>query len=294
MAPPAIKVRQPALDLVWIGAVAGNWLVVATAMVLALQWNNPVGYLLAVFVIGTRQHALAVRSHDGTHYHLSRNKRLNDFITTLLAAWPMAYSSSGYRRWHFEHHRTVGTDADPELLMYRQFGRKWRDGADRLKLFLTDLAGFGSYELLVLWYDLMQWRPSEPAWRRRLEELGLILWPLVAAGLLTLAFGWRSAVAVALMWYGALFTSFFAVYRMRCYSEHIGSEWTHQLELPPLWERLLYLPANTWLHWEHHTWPSVPLRRFKQAPQRLEAAAELQRPRADRAKPASAEVQAAK
>ena len=74
----------------------------------------------------------------------------------------------------------------------------------------------------------------------------------------------------------------------------LGSEWTHRLELPPLWERLLYLPANTWLHWEHHTWPSVPLRRFKQAPQRVEAVAEPQRPRADRTKPASTEVQAAK
>src|SRR5207245_10893270 len=113
----------------------------------------------AISTIGTRQHALAMLGHDGTHYHVSRAKRLNDVLTNLFAAWPLAFSSSGYRRWHLEHHRTVGTGADPELMMYRMFGKKWSPDASPRKLFLTDLIGLGSFELLVLWYDLMKWRP---------------------------------------------------------------------------------------------------------------------------------------
>ena len=55
-------------------------------------------------------------------------------------------------------------------------------------------------------------------------------------------------------------------------SEHVGTEWTHRLGKPPLWQRLVYLPANTWLHWEHHKWPGVPLRQFKVLAPELEEA----------------------
>ena len=124
----------------------------------------------------------------------------------------------------------------------------------------------------MLWHDLLQWRPAEPAWRRIEETLGLLLWPAIAAGGAVWSLGWRSALLLALLWYGSLFTSFFAAYRLRCYSEHIGSEWTHRLTKPPLWQRLLYLPANTWMHWEHHTWPAIPLRQMRHALPTLEAA----------------------
>jgi fatty acid desaturase len=268
-----LKAPRPRVDLVWVGVVLANWTIIAAAVTLAWLWGHIAGYLLAVFVIGTRQHALAVLAHDATHFHVSRSKRLNDFLANLLAAWPIGYSFSGYRRWHFEHHRTVGTDANPELVMYRMFGEKWSEDANPLWLFLTDLLGFGAYEVLVLWHDLLQWRPLQPAWRRVEEDIGLILWPITMTALIGIACGWRHAAVTFVLWYGSLFTSFFAVYRLRCYTEHIGTEWTHRMEQPPLWQRLIYLPANTWLHWEHHTLPSVPLRRFKQAPQEFEALA---------------------
>jgi fatty acid desaturase len=264
------KVHRPAINLFWLTGISVNWVVIIAAMTLSIYVNHLVAYLLAVLVIGTRQHALAVMLHDATHFHVSRNKRLNDLLANLLIAWPIPFSASGYRRWHFQHHRTVGTDADPELMMYRMFGPKWSPDANRLKLFVTDLIGLGSWELLVLWHDLLQWRPAEPLRRRIEETVGLIAWPLVMVGLGLVWLGWRDTLAVALLWYGAIFTSFFAVYRLRCYSEHIGSEWTHRLTKPALWERLLYLPANTWMHWEHHSWPAIPLHQMQQTVHELE------------------------
>ncbi len=268
----AKRVRRPVLNLHWLTAVGVNWLVIAVAVGLACHTGHLAAYLVAAFVIGTRQHALAVLLHDATHFHVSRSKAFNDLLANLFVAWPMAFSSSGYRRWHLQHHRSVGTDADPELMMYRMFGRKWSPDANRLKLYFTDLMGMGSYELLVLWYDLLQWRPGEPKRRLVAETAGLLLWPVAMITLLIGLLGWRSALAVALLWYGSLFTSFFAAYRLRCYSEHIGTEWTHRLGQPPLWQRLLYLPANTWMHWEHHTWPAIPLRQIKRTVSQLEAA----------------------
>lgn len=265
------KVDRPAINLHWLTGIFANWAVVVAAIALAVYVNNPIVYALAVLVIGTRQHALAVMLHDATHYHVSRSKWLNDLLANLLVAWPFPFTSSGYRRWHFEHHRTVGTDADPELMMYRKFGPKWAPEANRVKLFFTDLIGLGSFEMLVLWDDLMRWRPPLPLSRRLAEVAGMIAWPLGMATLLALWLGWRDMLIVAALWYGSIFTSFFAVYRLRCYSEHIGSEWTHRLTKPPLWERLLYLPANTWMHWEHHTWPAIPLHQMQQSVEDLEA-----------------------
>jgi fatty acid desaturase len=288
-----LKTPRPRLDVAWMAAVLGSWGVIVCVILAALQWNHIVGYLLAVFVMGTRQHALAVRAHDATHYHVSRNKRFNDLLANLFAAWPIGYSFSGYRRWHFEHHRTVGTDSNPELMMYRIFPKKWSEDARQLKLFVGDLVGLGSFEALVLWHDLMQWRPLRPVWRRVEETFGLVLWPVTAASLIGITFGWRVTIVTALLWYGALFTAFFAVYRLRCYTEHIGTESTHRLTRPPLWQRLVYLPADTWLHWEHHNWPSIPLRHFKHASKELEGLVAKQRPRPGRQTDASTGLQPA-
>lgn len=265
--PPTLKTPRPILDLTWLSAVFTQWVVIVTAMAMAWQWGHMLGYYLAVFVIGTRQHALAILGHDATHFHVSRSRRINDLAAYILVACPIGYSFSGYRRWHFEHHRTVGSDGNPELNLYRRFDKKWSADANRFKLFVTDLLGCGSYEAIVLWDDLMRWRPLRRPWQRVAEEFSLVSWPISAACLIGVTCGWWTSLVIAVLWYGALFTSFFAVYRLRCYTEHVGSGSTHRLSQPPLWQRLLHLPSNTWLHWEHHTWPSIPLRQFKQAPE---------------------------
>src|SRR6202035_5059701 len=103
------------------------------------------------------------------------------------------------------HHRTVGTDANPELMMYQLFAKKWSEQANRLALFVTDLLGFGAYEVLVLWHDLMQWRPTQPSWRRIEENIGLVLWPITVAGLIAVTWGWRASATAVVLWYGATF-----------------------------------------------------------------------------------------
>jgi fatty acid desaturase len=267
---PGLSASRPPLDLAWVAAILANWLVVTGAFFYALRSGNWTSYLLAVFIVGTRQHALAVLGHHAAHYHVSRNKRLNDWLANLFAAWPIGYSLSGYRRLHFEHHRTVGTVADPEMMMFRKFARKWSADADTFKLFVTDLLGCGTHELLVLWYDLMRWQPLTPVSRRVEEYLGLLLWRVGAVVVIALTCGWWASVTVVLLWYGALVTAFFAAYRLRCFYARVASAERYCGREPALWQRLLYLPANSWLLWEHYTWPGVPLRQLK-----LRAAAAL-------------------
>src|SRR6185369_6118376 len=62
-------------------AVLQDFAVIAVAVAVALaSWPDPLVILLAVLVIGTRQHALFVVAHDAAHYLLYENRKLNDRV----------------------------------------------------------------------------------------------------------------------------------------------------------------------------------------------------------------------
>jgi hypothetical protein len=62
---------------------------------------------------------------------------------------------------------------------------------------------------------------------------------------------------VIALWFGALATSYWAFFHLRMWIEHVGTDGTHRVYLS-WWQRLLFAPHNTWYHYEHHRWPSVP------------------------------------
>lgn len=245
-AAPVKNESGEAFNLHWFGAMFLNWTTIAILMALAVRIDTIFFYVLATFIIGTRQHAIAILAHDGAHQHASRIRWLNDGATSLFGFWPLGIGIHGYRKFHFAHHRNLGLAGDPEQSHKRRFSDKWQSGASQLRLFLTDILGFGWRELVFAMYLM---RPA-----RAIDILG----PLCLVGTaiwLAVVGGYAQLIAV---WYAALYTSFWAVFRLRAYTEHVGTSSTHQLAEPAWWKKLLYLPANTWLHWEHHKWPGIP------------------------------------
>lgn len=244
-------IGMQSINVRWLLSVVGNWLIIALSMLAAAASQHWAVYLIAIFVIGTRQHAVGILGHDGAHWHVSQVKWLNDAMTSLLCLWPMGIGLHGYRKFHFTHHRTVGTEDDPELVHRRRFSDKWHTNTNKLKLFITDLIGFGWREVLFI---LKVARPQHP-----IDVIG----PVLTIGFLVALLLWLGYGQLVVLWYVALYTSFWAVFRLRAYTEHVGTESTHRLEKPSLWRRWIYLPANTWLHWEHHRWPAVPTWRLQ-------------------------------
>src|SRR5262245_34021311 len=49
-------------------ATAGEWAAIAAAIAVCTLFWHPVLYVLAVMVIGARQHALIIMGHDASHY----------------------------------------------------------------------------------------------------------------------------------------------------------------------------------------------------------------------------------
>jgi fatty acid desaturase len=241
----------------WLADAVIDWLVIAAA--LAVVMLAPHLVIAAVLVVGNRQHALAVLGHDGTHYTLSRNAALNDFLTNLFCFWPLGLTVSGYRALHYAHHKNTGTENDPELGHKRMRAPQWdlpNTPRTVLRYALMDLIGFSLADYIIIV------RFAKPALRREYLPLALFHGLAIAA---FLGFGLWPAAAV---WYFSLPTSFMMFFRLRLWLEHQGTDDTQRLALTR-WQGAVLAPHNAWHHWEHHKYPTIPYHRLPQARRHL-------------------------
>jgi fatty acid desaturase len=246
---------------VWVGDMLLDWATIA-ATFFAYAWIDSIFFApVAALIIGARIQALGLLVHDATHRVAFKTKWLNEFLGETLVAWPLfIVIEKGYRPWHFEHHRHLGTDHDPELDSYRSdspydkpvtWRRVWR-------YFVTDLLGFGLYDLFKFLKAIF---PYKQPWR--------ILGPLgMYAAFFALTF-WLDSLWVFYLWIWSIVAGFWAVFRIRTWTEHVGieprgKETSHRFS--PGWDpdspgwlgKFLFFPHNTFCHYEHHKFPQVP------------------------------------
>jgi fatty acid desaturase len=204
---------------------------------------------LAVLAIGTRQHGILILGHDGSHGLVSRNVRWNDFLTNLLCFWPFGMGLSGYRQFHFAHHRHMGTTADPELIHKKKAAPTFDLPASPARILGLGVAAmFGEgilEEFFIVKYIIA---------RESLRDIvmPIAMWTAFACGLWYFNASW-----IALVWFVALGSAFWAAFRMRVWTEHMGTADAHRIYARPLY-RSIFLPHNTWYHFEHHRFPTVP------------------------------------
>ena len=233
----------------WLSDAIIDWSVIVMAIASSSYFDHWLVYLTAIFVIGNRQHALALLGHDGTHYVLSSNKKMNDAFTNACAWWPLGLTNGGYRNLHNRHHRYVGTEDDPEVVHKKARSPQWdlpAKPATIAKYILKDLVG---YSVPDYWIIVSFSKPSN-----RIEYLGLFLFHGFA-NIVLFSFG---AWWICALWYFSLVTTFMMFFRIRLWLEHQGApNIAHRLSLTKL-EGALFAPHLSWHHWEHHQWPAVP------------------------------------
>ena len=232
----------------WLKDAALDWLVMCSAIAMFTYEQNPLTFILCVLILGNRQHALGLLGHDGTHYTLSYNRKLNDLITNIFAWWPIGLTMSGYRNLHNMHHKYVGTPNDPEVIYKGLKAEQWHlpsKTKDVLKLAAKDMVGFGASDYFTI---LNYAKPTQKS----------SFVPLVAFHLafisLSLSTGYWQLPAV---WYTSMLTAFPMYFRLRLWLEHQGTDFVHMLKLNRL-EGALFAPHLAWYHWEHHACPTVP------------------------------------
>ncbi len=101
---------RPALYMIAVFAA-----ITATLAVTA-RWPHPALVVPCLLVIGALQHHLSIIQHEAVHYLLFTNRRLND-LAGRLAAYPIFFTMR-YRGTHWQHHRSLGHDDDPDLHNY--------------------------------------------------------------------------------------------------------------------------------------------------------------------------------
>ncbi len=248
---PVAAAHRPSLSP-WLARVVAEWLAVGLLLAAGLWLAHPLAWFAVVVLLGSRQHALAILGHDGAHRLICRNRQLNDWLTELLCFWPLGAGLRAYRAFHFRHHRHVGTDRDPERVHLRD----WSAEQFRLPKTRRQIAGYFAGDLIGLGIGevVKMVRLVGKAGTR--DWLGGPLWALAVWGPVAATGYWQLPAA----WYAAQVTSFWAWFRLRLFTEHLGLDGdrhTYRIRAN-WWQRLLICPHGTWLHYEHHAHPSVP------------------------------------
>ena len=249
--------------------IIGDWLIIAACIGAAVEARNIWLNVIAIILVGTRQHALFISIHEATHWQLARNKKTNDWISDLFCAFPIFFDTEIFRRNHLAHHRHLNTQQDPDVLRKtRQTGWTLPAKPARVAMFIPAFVlAIGPKEILpVLWgfcgfNDLKRWSSE-----RDVMVGKAVYYTLALAAILYLGI----AKEFLLYWISPLLLVLPFIARVRNLAEHavvsLENENNATREvLPSRIEAFLLSPHNVNYHLTHHKYPHIPFYHLKAA-----------------------------
>ena len=72
-----------------VALIAHAWIMILGAIAIVAAWPNPLTFLLAVAIIGSRQLGLMILMHDGAHGLLANGVKLNMALSQWFCAYPV-------------------------------------------------------------------------------------------------------------------------------------------------------------------------------------------------------------
>jgi fatty acid desaturase len=104
-----------------VALIAHAWTLILVSIAMVAVWPNPVTFVMAVAIIGSRQLGLAILMHDGAHGCLANGEKLNMALSQWFCAYPVFAETQAYRRYHLQHHARTQQDDDPDLILSAPF-----------------------------------------------------------------------------------------------------------------------------------------------------------------------------
>lgn len=247
-----------------------NWLLIIACFLAAHLSSNAFVWLIAAIILAGRQLGLAILMHDCAHDAFFKTKSFNRFFGKWLCAAPVLADLDRYRTYHLEHHRSAGSDVDPDRSNYISYPVS---KASLQRKFMRDLFGVTGFKLFILVikmnagtvkYQLSydgSMQEKVPV-SKQIENVFINLWPSISIHTISAYF---LGVTYFLFWIAWL--SFYMVFsRLRNAAEHGATIDPHDLN--PLlntrttiarpWERLTVAPNYVNFHLEHHLLPAIP------------------------------------
>jgi fatty acid desaturase len=249
-------------DLTGTLCILHAWAVIAACMVLFAVWPNPLTFIVAVILIGSRQLGLAILMHDGAHGALMRTRGWNEWAGQWLCGNPIWADMIAYRHYHLVHHRRTQQRDDPDYALSAPFPITRTSFRRKLIRDITGQTGFKQRSAQI---RNALGKPGEPFAQRFAtfrEKLGApIVANLVLLAILTAAGRWYF---YPLFWLLPLLTWQQVITRVRNIAEHAivpdnddvfrNARTTYA----SWWERGLFAPYWVNYHVDHHLLFYVP------------------------------------
>jgi fatty acid desaturase len=247
-------------------AIAAEWAGIIMAVVLYQRLVHPAFLPLVIMWIGARQHALAILMHEGAHYLLFKNRRLNAVVSELFLAWPLFITTQTYRGGHFAHHRHVNTERDPDWIRKQRSASEWEfptSWGALARLLAKDVVGLHTHQLISDFDDMWDQKVT----KKEGVDYYIVARILYYVLILSAVTYFRVWPAFLLLWVVPILTWLKMIMRIRSIAEHFAIENDHvytqsRTTLPSLLERVFVAPRHINFHLEHHLYPSVPFFRL--------------------------------
>src|SRR3569833_1407444 len=163
-----------------LAAAIEEWIFIAAAITLSIVADRWYVTALALLIIGSRQHALAILAHDAAHYRFLPHRSWNDWIGNIFLAWPVFISLPLFRSFHGPHHRFTGERTDGNRVFWRSHDKS------------GNLTREWAYPMSVLDFSVIL--------LRRAAFVHGILWIVGGTGLAWIFKGFPSPVVLRQLW----------------------------------------------------------------------------------------------
>lgn len=241
-------------------AIIADWSIIILAIGFTHFYFNPLTYILAIMIIGARQHALGILGHDAAHHMLYKNKTLNDVVGCFLLSWPIYFNLHNYRRRHLDHHSYLNTRKDPDYIKKFSFPLE-----KKYSPFIFGVPfGLGILFFLVNLHKLYKYNlnPLEKGVSRyeNLFKVTFICYHIILYSILTYFKLWE---AYLLFWLIPLLVWGIFVTRVRILIEHSGiyrhsKQFHTRIIYTNIFDKLFLTAHNMNYHFTHHVYPTVP------------------------------------
>lgn len=252
----AIKPLSRRSDLWGAWLTLHVWGVIFAAWTMAIIWTNPFTILLAILLVGSRQHGMAILTHDAAHGVLFKTKSINEFVGKWLLGAPYGGDMIAYRHYHLKHHRYTQSEDDPDLPLSAKFPVTKHS---LRRKFIRDLTGQTFLRLRKAGLAASN-EPGMEAFQKNSSWPTIMTNCLMFVVLAAMGHGWVYPV----LWLLPLMTWFMAVLRNRNIAEHAltttdGNVLTQARTTHANWLARIFL-APYWVnyHVEHHAYMYVP------------------------------------
>ena len=256
-----LKIIRKKRDWINVVSISMNWLQILAAMALFSYFQTVLSFLLSVFVIGSRQFALAVLAHDGAHNLLFSNEKINDFASQWFCAFPLFSDNRPYSPYHLAHHRFTESENDPDLSLSAPFPITKASFRRKVIRDLTGQTGFKRYSIALK--SIFSSEADNFAGRiKKISDKisGFFISNLVIFSLIAIFSHWS---IYFLLWWIPAFTYYSLIVRIRNIAEHSVTPGDTNLNntrttKASLLTRYLLVPHHVNFHLEHHLFTNCP------------------------------------